>query len=195
MAAPHAIDPVLLRPLYTAAEVAALLGLRPATVDAWHGHRSYRGADGSQRRSVPLLPPATGTAGTTGTAGREPSVLFIGLVEAYVLALFSAAGISAQRPRPSLSYFTRELGTSPLTTQALATDGPTVVGRYSDPAFFAPLLDEQCLAFRPQLARLLAKITYREGRAGALELPRPGPPMVLDPRVEDGRPSPATGEP
>lgn len=182
------LDADLTRPLYTRGEVAALVGLPRATLHGWAHQRSYRGADGSARSSVPLVT-------TTGTdAGR--TVPFLGLAEAYVVRVLAAAGVPVAGLRPAMSYLARELHPiSPLTAQALRTDGPVVLAHHHDPGVFAPLLDVDGTAvrFRSEVEAHLARLTYRDGRVAALELPRRGPSIVVDPRRNAGRPTLAAG--
>lgn len=188
MADLDSLDPDLTRPLYTRAEVAALVALPLVTLHGWAHQRSYRGADGSARSSVPLVT-------TTGTdAGR--TVPFLGLAEAYVVRVFVAAGVSVAGLRPAMSYLARELHPiSPLTAQALRTAGPVVLAHHHDPGAFAPLLDLDGTAarFRSEVEDHLARLTYREGRAAVLELPRRGPSIIVDPRRNAGRPTLAAG--
>ena len=177
------IDPALLRPLYSLSEASMTLGIAPATVHAWTRQRTYLGADGSRRGSVALVTTVEEVAGR--------SVPFLGLAEAYVLATFSAAGLSIVRLRPALSYLARELTPySPLTSDRLPTDGPRVLHDYEDPTIFAPLLDPATPpVFREPVARLLGRISYRDGRPAAIELPGRGSAMVVDPHRNDGRPT------
>lgn len=183
------LDADLTRPLYTRGEVAALVGLPLATLHGWAHQRSYRGADGSARSSVPLV---TTTSGTD-TGGTVP---FLGLAEAYVIRVFAAAGVSVAGLRPAMSYLARELHPiSPLTAQALQTDGPVVLAHHHDPGVFAPLLDLDGTAarFRSEVEDHLSRLTYRDCRVATLELPRRGPSIIVDPRRNAGRPTLAAG--
>ncbi|MEE6286105.1 hypothetical protein V2J52_00375 [Georgenia sp. MJ173] len=183
MTSTDAIDPELLRPRYTLGGASTILGISPATMHAWTRQRTYRGADGSQRGSVALV--------TTVDAVDELTVPFLGLAEAYVLATFSAAGLSLVHLRPALSFLARELApVSPLTSETLVTRGPEVLHRYEDPTVFAALLAAaDPPRFREPVERLLAGITYRDGRASAIRLPGRSPAVVLDPRRDAGRPT------
>lgn len=180
------IDPLLLRPIYSLGGAGAVLQIPPATIHAWSQQRGHRDPDGSCHPAEPVM--------TTVTATKGLSVPFIGLIEAHVLATFTAAGLPIPRLRPALPRLARELTPAhPLASRLLVTRGPRAMA--ADPVF-APLLEDDGdePRFRPTVERALGRIVFHDGWPTALVLVEARPRIVLDPRVNNGRPTVAGTE-
>src|SRR5258708_10183972 len=62
---------------------------------------------------------------------RGPTIPFVGLTEAYVLAAFRSAGVPMQRIRPAIRRLEEEMGlTQALASERLRTDGAEVLWDY-----------------------------------------------------------------
>lgn len=180
------IDPLLLRPIYSLGGTGAILRIPPATIHAWSQQRSHRDADGSSHPAEPVM--------TTVSPVKGLSVPFIGLIEAYVLATFTAAGLPIPRLRPALPHLARELTPAhPLASRLLVTRGPQAMA--ADPVF-APLLvdDGDGPRFRAPVDRALGRIVFDGRWPTAMVLVETKPGIVLDPRINRGRPTVAGTE-
>lgn len=112
--------------LYTTAETARAVGVNPSTLTTWvrgyerhpRGRPAVKGAP-----TVTALPAAKGL----------PSIPFVGLSEALVLAAIRQAGVPLQRIRPALEVLTKGLGVQhALASKRLYTDGAELLFDYAE---------------------------------------------------------------
>jgi uncharacterized protein (DUF433 family) len=105
-------------PLYTVADAARIVDVPSSTLSTWVKGYVNQFDD---------RPPARGEAVVTyiSVAGhRQPSVPFVGLAEALVLAAVRKSGVPIQRIRPALSQLQTELGVEhALASRMLFTEG------------------------------------------------------------------------
>jgi uncharacterized protein (DUF433 family) len=108
-------------PLYTAADVARIVGTPSSTIRAW-----TKGYTNTRTGRTPV----TGDAIITHVEaiGREPSIPFVGLAEALVLAAVRKSGVPMQRVRPALARLEKEIGVDhALASRKLYSDGAEVL--------------------------------------------------------------------
>lgn len=113
-------------PLYTFAEAARFLGVPTSTLATW--------AKGYVRRP-PGRPVVTGEAIVTSAEVKPgfPTIPFVGLAEAMVLAAFRSAGVSLQHIRTAVAIIERQIGTEhALASRRLYTDGAVILFDYAD---------------------------------------------------------------
>ena len=114
-------------PLYTVADVSRIVGVPSSTLRSWARgyirHFDDR-ADVTGSPLVTYLEPAE---------EREPSIPFVGLAEALVLAALRRSGVSMQRVRPALAVLQRDIGIDhALASRKLYTDGAEILFDYGD---------------------------------------------------------------
>jgi uncharacterized protein (DUF433 family) len=114
-------------PLYTVAEAARIVGVPSRTLMDW--------AKGYVRR-FPNRPDVSGgpviTFRPPDRLG-EPSIPFIGLAEALVLAAVRRSGVPMQRIRPALAQLEKEIGLDhALASRKLFTDGAELLFDYGE---------------------------------------------------------------
>ena len=118
-------------PLYTVGEAARIVDVPPSTLASW--------ARGYVRR-FPSRPDVIGRPIITRHAPRtrqEPSLPFVGLAEALVLAAVRRSGVPMQRVRPALEALQSRIGIAhALASRRLYTDGAELLYDY----------DEECRA-------------------------------------------------
>ena len=105
-------------PLYTVADVARIVGAPTSTIGEWAKGYVHHFKDKATVRGAPIIShvPASGH--------REPSVPFVGLAEALVLAAVRKSGVPMQRVRPALLRLQQEIGLDhALASRKLYTDG------------------------------------------------------------------------
>lgn len=114
-------------PLYTIAEAARIVDVPASTLASWvHGYER-RFADRPQVAGEPLV------SCVVPASVREPSIPFVGLAEALVLAAFRRSGVPMQRIRPAVGVLGEELGVHhALASRRLYTDGAEVLFDYGD---------------------------------------------------------------
>ncbi len=114
-------------PLYTVADAARIVGVPTSTLATW--------AKGYTRR-FPQRPAVTGEPVITYLDPQrrgEPSIPFIGLAEALVLAAVRRSGVPLQRVRPALAALRRSIGVEhALASRKLYTDGAEVLFDYGE---------------------------------------------------------------
>ena len=114
-------------PLYTVAEAARIVNVPVSTLATWT--RGYV-------RRFPDRPAVSGDAVVThvSTVGpRQPSIPFVGLAEALVLAAVRRSGVSMHCVCPALRQLQEGLGVAhALAPQRLYTDGAELLFEYSD---------------------------------------------------------------
>jgi uncharacterized protein (DUF433 family) len=114
-------------PLYTIADAARIVDVPSSTLASW--------AKGYLRRSVDRADVTGAPIVTWRPSGRahEPSIPFVGLAEALVLAAVRRSGVPLQRVRPALAYLQREIGLEhALASRRLFTDGAEVLFDYGE---------------------------------------------------------------
>jgi uncharacterized protein (DUF433 family) len=179
-------------PLYTTSEAARAVGLSTSTLSTWA--RGYERRPGGRT-------PTTGAAVITALPAEKghPSIPFVGLSEALVLAAVRKAGVPLQRIRPALDVLTRELGVEhALASRRLYTDGAELLFDYAetsgDPDAPAArelvVVRKQQYVFAPVVERYLQLITYGvDGYADLVQLPiYEHAQVVVDPRRSFGQP-------
>ena len=114
-------------PLYTVRDTARIVDVPPSTLKDW--------ARGYVRR-FPDRPDVTGDSIVTyfePEGPRRPSIPFVGLTEATVLAAIRRSGVPMQRIRPSLLALEATLGLEhALASQSLYTDGAEILYDYGE---------------------------------------------------------------
>jgi uncharacterized protein (DUF433 family) len=108
-------------PLYTVAEAARVIAVPASTLATWT--KGYL----RDRADKPVV---TGAAVVTAfqAEGRSPSIPFIGLAEAMVLAALRRSGVPMQRIRPAIAALEREIRVEhALASRQLYTDGAEVL--------------------------------------------------------------------
>ncbi len=114
-------------PLYTVAEAARIVGVHPSTLSTW--------AKGYVRH-VPGRPGVSAEPVITFELPRrhgEPSIPFVGLAEALVLAAVRRSGLPMQRIRPALVQLQKEIGVAhALASRKLFTDGAELLFDYGE---------------------------------------------------------------
>ena len=187
-------DPRFTTPLYTIAQAASVLAVPTATLRDW--------ATGYLRKRVgaqaTIGQPVVTTAEPPTPQG--PSLPFVGLAEAYILAAFTAAGVPLQRIRPAILRLQQEVGLEQaLASERLKTDGAEVLwdyGRTAADRDVAEAVDHLVVVrnqqgvFREVVQDYLARVVYREGWIQLIRLPRyPGVDVTVDPRINFGQPT------
>ena len=113
--------------LYTAAEAARVVDVPYSTLASW--------AKGYVRRP-PGRRPVIGAPIVTAVAAErpgEPTIPFVGLVEALVLAAVRRSGVPMQRIRPALDALQSEIGVEhALASRKLYTDGAELLYDYGE---------------------------------------------------------------
>lgn len=104
-------------PLYTIAEAARILDVPVATLTSWAKGYVRRFRERSDVEGAPIISHVPGRR-------NEPSIPFVGLAEALVLAAVRRSGVPMQRIRPALAELQREIGVAhALASKKLYTDG------------------------------------------------------------------------
>ncbi len=178
------MDELLLIPLYTQSEAAALIGMPQSTFNHWAS--GYETAAGNRKPGFI----------TTERPGRGYTVPFVGLAEAWVVRAFTKAGVPVSRIRPALERLRTEIGLEhALASDRLKTDGAEILWdlRHQDAAF-----DDNRLVvarsgqtvFGEVVREHLKHIEYRNGFAGQLRIPRAdGADFTIDPEINYGQPT------
>lgn len=114
-------------PLYTLADAARIVVVPPSTLASWAKGYVRRSADRADVLGGPVIsyvePVRTG----------EPSITFVGLAEALVLAAVRRSGVPMQRIRPALLELQREIGLEhALASRKLYTDGAELLYDYAE---------------------------------------------------------------
>jgi uncharacterized protein (DUF433 family) len=114
-------------PLYTVAEAARIVAVPPSTVATWARGYVRRFPDRADVIGAPIITSAP-------SVGRhDPSIPFVGLAEALVLAAIRRSGVPMQRVRPALDALQRAIGLEhALASQKLYTDGAESLFDFGD---------------------------------------------------------------
>jgi uncharacterized protein (DUF433 family) len=191
-------DPHFTAPLYSKAEAARIIRVPRSTLSSWAG------APASGRKTTITTKHGHGSDPTTETrfdavvrgeperglitvaepsTPHGPTVPFIGLTEAYVLAAFRQSGVPMQRIRPAIRRLEQEIGlTQALASERLRTDGAEVLWDYGQET------DDQA-DFRPVVQDYLHRVTYQGGWARLINVGRGKVDVTVDPWVNGGHPT------
>ncbi len=176
-------------PLYTVAEAARVIGVPLSTLGTWtHGYVRDR-RDG---------PAVIGEAVVTAfpADGRVPSIPFIGLAEAMVLAAVRRSGVPMQRVRPALAALERELGIGhALASRKLYTDGAELLYDFAGDQVARDVVSSLVVVRNGQhvfvdvVREQLQRIEFgADGYATLLRVPGYRSDVVCDPSRSFGRP-------
>ena len=176
-------------PLYTVAEAARFLGVPTSTFATW--------AKGYVRRP-PRRPPVIGAPIVASSVAERgyPSIPFVGLAEAMVLAAFRRSGVSLQHIRRAVPVIEQEIGVEhALASKRLYTDGAVILYDYAeaerDEEFggLTEVVSHQRV-FARVIREYLKRIEYgNDGWAARLVSPATAQPLVLaDPERSFGQP-------
>ncbi len=114
-------------PLYTVADAARIVGVPASTLDSW--------AQGYVRK-FPNRPNVAGNPIITHLppqGPRQPTIPFVGLAEALVLAAVRKSGVPMQRVRPALWQLQTDIGLEyALASRKLYTDGAELLFDYGE---------------------------------------------------------------
>lgn len=114
-------------PLYTVSDAARILAVPASTLATWAKGYVRRGAGRAEVTGEPVI-----TWWPTARA-QDPSVPFVGLAEALVLAAVRRSGVPMQRIRPALAHLQREIGVDhALASRRLYTDGAELLFDYGE---------------------------------------------------------------
>lgn len=118
-------------PLYTIHDLGRMLNIPVSTLGQWiHGDSESTGDV-----LVTHMPVKRGS--------RQPSIPFIGLAEAFVLAAFRRAGVPMQRIRPALTVLAQTIGLEhALASRRLFTDGAEILYDMSQQSHVGSVLRE-----------------------------------------------------
>jgi uncharacterized protein (DUF433 family) len=178
--------------LYGIGEAAGYLSIPPTTLRNWvYGSDSHQHGDGAANSVVTAIRPER---------RHEPSMPFIGLAEAYVLAAFRKAGVPMQRIRPAIDVLAGELGLRhALASKSLYTDGAEVLYDYAQDAGDTPegewamelvVLRNNQRVFTEVVALYLQRVDFGpDGYARLIRLPQyKVAEVTVDPDHAFGRP-------
>jgi uncharacterized protein (DUF433 family) len=192
------MEPAYTLPLYTQREAARIVAVPENTLRNWARGYVYKTLTGFVE-AVPMITTAA------RRDERTPSVPFLGLAEAYVLAAFRAAGVPMQRIRPAIAWLDRNIGLpAALANERLMTDGAEILYDFgqqsseSDPGAAEILKDlvvvrNQQRVFVPVVLDYLRTVTYRDGWVELIHLRQYGQvDVIVDPRINFGKPTVAT---
>lgn len=185
----YSIDGRFETPLYTVAEAARFLGVPTATFATWAKGYVRRPAGRPEVIGKPIL---TSFAAERG----YPTIPFVGLAEAMVLAAFRRSGVSLQHIRRAVATIDREVGLEhALASERLYTDGAVILYDYAQAEHDRELdglteVVSRQRVFSPVVKEYLKRITYGgDGWAVRLVSPATARPVVLvDPQRSFGQP-------
>jgi uncharacterized protein (DUF433 family) len=187
-------DPHYTAPLYKKVEAARIIDVPASTLRNWADGSVFSSnapTAGTERDGlITVVPPAT---------PRGPTIPFIGLTEAYVLASFRGAGVPMQRIRPAIRRLEQEIRlTQALASERLQTDGAEVLYDYGqhteDPAEKDAVSDLVVVrngqrVFRPIVRDYLRRVTYHDGWARIINVGRGKIDVTVDPWINGGHPT------
>jgi uncharacterized protein (DUF433 family) len=204
-------DPHYRVALYRKAEAARIVDVPASTLRHWADGYTFSGNSaamrarraGIDRESLHFSDASTVRQGLITVAApatpRGPTIPFIGLTEAYVLASFREAGVPMQRIRPAIYRLEEEMGlTQALASERLRTDGAEVLYDYGqhtdDPAEKDAVGDLVVVrngqrVFRPIVRDYLRRVTYRDGWARIINVGRGKIDVTVDPWINGGQPT------
>ncbi|WP_146778860.1 DUF433 domain-containing protein [Actinomadura craniellae] len=186
-------DPHYSLPLYQKTQAARIINVAPQTFRNWAVGRTYKRLGGEVATSAPIV--------TTieSSSARHPSVPFVGLAEAYIVAAFTKAGLPMQRIRPAVLWLQEHIGLAQaLASERLQTDGAEVLWDFAkqsnDPADQKVedlvVIRSGQQVFRPVVRDYLTRVTYENGWTRSIRLPQfEGVDVVVDPWLNGGQPT------
>jgi len=213
-------DPHYTVPLYKKAEAARIIRVPPSTLRNWAGPvatvrvsvadqdfgtaaegaavRVEASVERIETRSVPIRHDGLITVAVPRTS-RGPTIPFVGLAEAYILASFRQAGVPMQRIRPAIRRLEEEMGlVQALASERLRTDGAEVLWDYGqqtddqaekDAVGDLIVVRNGQLIFRPVVQGYLRRVTYRDGWARIINVGRSNVDVTVDPWINGGQPT------
>jgi uncharacterized protein (DUF433 family) len=199
-------DPHYTVPLYRKAEAARIIRVPSSTLRNWAGGPARSGdvstltgrRHTAETVDVWVLREGLITVAESATP-RGPTIPFVGLTEAYVLASFRQAGVPMQRIRPAIRRLEEEMGlTQALASERLRTDGAEVLWDYrqqtddqaeKDAVGDLVVIRNGQLVFRPVVQGYLRRVTYRDGWARIINVGRGMVDVTVDPWVNGGHPT------
>ena len=178
------MDELLLTPLYTQAEAAALIGTPQSTFNRW--------ATGYTTGAGNAIKPFV----TVSRGGRGYTVPFVGLAESWIVRAFTRAGVPMARIRPALEQLRIQIGVEhALASDRLRTDGAEILWdlRKQDDTFD----DNRLVVVRNGQATFgeivrehLKQVYYRDGFVTQIRIPRAdGADLTVDPHINFGQPT------
>lgn len=178
-------------PLYTKGQAADLIGVPRQSFRNWAVGYAYKRMDGVVVAAEPLVT----TAGSYG-----PTVPFVGLAEAYMLAAFRSAKVPMQRIRPAIRWLEENIGLGQaLASERLMTDGAEVLWDFrehtDDPAEREAVdglvvVRSGQQVFRPIVRDYLRRVTYEDGWMRMIHLPGyDRVEVTVDPWINGGQPT------
>jgi uncharacterized protein (DUF433 family) len=127
---------------------------------------------------------------------RGPTVPFVGLAEAFVLASFRSAGVPVQRIRPAVRWLQDNIGVAQaLASERLKTDGAEVLWDYAQNTNSTDVVEDLVVVrngqqiFRPVVAGYLRCVTYQDGWARVINVGRGKVNVTVDPWINGGNPT------
>lgn len=187
-------DPRFDAPLYTLSEAASIVGVPIPTLSAWTRSQVRRERSQPEAITGPLV------TRSEPDSKAAPSLPFIGLVEAFVVAAVRRSGVPMQRIRPMLDALTGLIGVDhALASERLAAQGAEMLSGCADDADEATArLIRRLVAsargrcvFNDVVERHLACIEYAaDGYASRVHLPTyTCARVVVDPTRSFGKPT------
>lgn len=175
--------------LYTVAEAARFLAVPTSTFATWSKGYVRRPAGRPEVTGAPIVTSIEAERG-------HPSIPFVGLAEAMVLAAFRRGGVSLQHIRKAVAIIRREIGLEhALASERLYTDGAVILYDYAEAENDAELAGltevvSRQRVFAPVVEEYLDRITYDpHGWASLLVSPATTRPVVVaDPERSFGQP-------
>lgn len=124
------LDPIRFSlPLYSVVDVAWIVGAPTSTIRTWAKGYTRHFRDRASVSGEPVI------SQVAAAGHREPSIPFVGLAEALVLAAFRKSGVPMQRIRPALLRLQDEIGLDhALASRKLYTDGAEVLVDFGEQA-------------------------------------------------------------
>lgn len=208
-------DPHYWVPLYQKAEAARIIRVPRGTLRDWAGSVGDRTTSGPESHLL-VTPGEPGKPGKSvvmvvraqreplittvqPASPRGPTIPFIGLAEAYVLASFRNAGVPMQRIRPALRRLEEEIGLrQALASERLKTDGAEVLWDYGqdtddraarDAVGDIVVVSNGQLVFKAVVEKYLRRVTYEDGWARVINVGSGKVDVTVDPWVNGGRPT------
>lgn len=182
-------DPHYMEPLYSKAEAARIIRVPRSTLSSWADAPALVRGE-AERGLITVAEPLT---------PRGPTVPFIGLSEAYVLAAFRQSGVPMQRIRPAIRRLEQEIGlTQALASERLRTDGAEVLWDYGqqtddqaekDAVGGLVVVRNGQLVFRSVVQDYLRRVIYQDGWARIINVGRGKLDVTVDPWVNGGHPT------
>ncbi|WP_439692630.1 DUF433 domain-containing protein [Curtobacterium sp. SP.BCo] len=175
-------DPAHTTPIYSLSEAAQIVRAPSTSFSRWaHGHRFKQRSEGAWGWSEPIL--------TGVRQGRNFTVPFNALAEAYIVESFRRAGLPMARIRPAVEVLRQEIGLeNALLSERLRTDGAEILIENGDRDLV--VVRNHQGVFRDVVDQYLQSIVYREGFVDFLRLPTfERIEVVVDPYRNAGQPT------